>query len=109
MWMIIDDMRDLNCDIIARTSQAGLNILRWMYEDIEVLILDHDLGEHSFTDGNRLLKEIIIGNWLPNRVQLCSSNPVGLDNMRKQLEDEGYTTTNGKEFTKDDVSLGLEK
>ena len=100
MYMIIDDIRDLNCDIIARTSQAGLGILRWVYEDIEVLILDHDLGEHSYTDGNRLLKEIIIGDWLPDQVQLCSSNPVGLDSMRAQLEDINYTTKDGRIYEK---------
>jgi hypothetical protein len=98
MYMIIDDQRDLNCDIIARTSQAGLAILRWIYEDIEVLVLDHDLGDRSFMDGSSLLKEIIAGDILPGRVQLCTSNPVGRNNMRAQLEDIGYTTINGLDY-----------
>jgi hypothetical protein len=88
--MLIDDIRDLNCDIIARTSQAGFAILSWLHEDIKVLILDHDLGMLSYMDGNDLLKEIIVANILPQEVQLVTENPVGRMNMAAQLEDIGY-------------------
>ena len=98
MYMIIDDVRDLNCEIIARTSQAGFQILYWIHDEVDVLVLDHDLGDMSFLDGNRLLKDIFVAGILPGKVQLCWSNPVGLNNMRKQLEDEGFVSVNGMEF-----------
>ena len=99
--MIIDDIRDLNCDIIARTSQAGFQILSWMHDNINVLVLDHDLGDHSHMDGNRLLKELIVHKLLPQEVQLCSDNPVGRQNMRAQLEDIGYATKDGRIYVRD--------
>ena len=98
MWMIIDDKRDLECEVIARTSQAGFAILSWLFDDVEVLVLDHDLGDESYMDGNKLLKEIIVAKILPPRVQLCTSNPVGRASQAAQLEEIGYTTKNGVEY-----------
>ena len=43
MWLLIDDERDLNCDVIARNGRAALQLLRdhrW-----ECVVFDHDLGE----------------------------------------------------------------
>ena len=42
MWLLIDDVRDLNADAIARTPEAGQRLLAsgpWA-----CLCLDHDLG-----------------------------------------------------------------
>ena len=45
MWLLIDDQRDLNCQIIARTAEAGRIVLQVLCNQIETVCLDHDLGE----------------------------------------------------------------
>ena len=87
MWLLIDDKRDLNCEVIARTAEAAKKLLSlncW-----EVVCFDHDLGEK--TNGYDILKWAIKEGCLPDKVQLVTSNPVGRERMTKVLSDNGYT------------------
>lgn len=88
MWLIIDDIRDQGCDVIARTIEAGKAMLQtgipW-----DCLCLDHDMGEaHT---GYDLLNWALERDLVPNRVQLVTSNPVGRINMERALVAAGYT------------------
>ena len=87
MWLLIDDIRDLQCEVIARTPEAGMKLLAlggW-----ECVCFDHDLGQDS--TGYDVLVWAIENDYLPNMVQLVTSNPVGRDNMDAALVDAGFT------------------
>ena len=95
MWLLIDDERDLNTDVIARTPSAGKKLLAlggW-----ECLCLDHDLASEE--SGYDVLMWAIQGNFVPSKVQLVTSNPVGRANMRAALESVGYSTKDGINFS----------
>lgn len=96
MWLLIDDIRDLKVDVIARTAEAGRKMLaagEW-----ECVVLDHDLGEKD--TGYDVLMWALERQVLPDKVQLVTSNPVGRRNMRAALEYAGYLTVNGMDFLK---------
>lgn len=96
MWLLIDDIRDLNTDVIARTPDSARKMLAlggW-----ECVCFDHDLGENVET-GYDLMKWALERNFLPPKVQLVTSNSVGKRNMRAALEVAGYTTTDGYNFS----------
>lgn len=99
MWLLIDDERDLQCDVIARTAEAGKKMLAiggW-----EVLCLDHDLGDtENNVTGYDICKWAIANDYLPNEVQLVTSNPVGRENIAKILLSNGYKTKEGIDFIK---------
>ena len=86
MWLIIDDKRDLGCDVIARTPEAGKELLYRL--DWECLCLDHDLG--AKLDGYDLIKWAIAVKCVPPKVQIVSSNPPGRKNIAAALEGIGY-------------------
>lgn len=94
MWLLIDDIRDLNCDVIARTPEAGKICLAqrcW-----EVVCFDHDLGTRE--SGYDVLVWAIDHGHLPSKVQLVTANPVGQSNMKAALEGAGYFTRDGRNF-----------
>ena len=80
--LLIDDMRNIRADRVARTFEAGIKALE---EEIwDVLWLDHDLGQEDGKDGTGIM------NWLeahpdrlPKRIVCVSSNPVGRDRITK--------------------------
>ena len=73
MWLLIDDVRDLKADVIARTAQAGWEMLS--AHSWDGLLLDHDLGEE--TTGYDLLCRALDADVCPKTVILVTSNPVG--------------------------------
>lgn len=94
MWLLIDDTRDLGCDVIARTPEAAKYLLsngKW-----ECVCLDHDLG--STESGYDILIWALDNNLLPDKVQLVSSNPIGRERMRVALVLAGYVTVNNVDF-----------
>ena len=96
MWLLIDDMRSLNADVIARTPEAGKKMLAlggW-----EGLLLDHDLGECE--SGAAVLNWALERGLVPPKVMLVTSNPVGADNMARALYAAGYESVNNRSFTK---------
>lgn len=110
MWLLVDDTRDLNCDVIARTPEAARSILTFMGFKLTCVVLDHDLGTKE--TGLDVLRYGIESETLPNRVQLCTSNPVGRQNMAAELKAAGYTSTDGGcnwyKKVKDDSADGTE-
>ena len=97
MWLLIDDERNIPCDVIARDAHAAYMLLRTGW--FNAVIFDHDLGKGE--TGYDVLTWAIDNSYLPNLVQLVTSNPVGRDNMRRALEANGYTAeTNGLIFRK---------
>ncbi len=95
MWLLIDDVRDLNTEAIARTPEAGRKLLAvggW-----ECLCLDHDLA--ATESGYDVLIWALERGLVPANVQLVTSNPVGRSNMRAVLEASGYETRDGINFT----------
>lgn len=93
--LLIDDIRDIKADRIARTFDDGIFALkeqRW-----DVLYLDHDLA-----DPNPAKTGYDVLNWLeanpehlPVEIFLVTQNPVGREKMLK-LIDRLYA---GKETT----------
>lgn len=100
MWIIIDDKRDLNCDIIARNAKAGKEVLRRFVGQIECLCLDHDMGERELT-GYDVAKWAIDEGFLPNKVQLVTSNPVGRENIANLLIANDYKRLDYSNFERE--------
>jgi len=98
MWLIIDDQKDLGCDVIARTAEAGRAILTCMGFKFDCLCIDHDLGGKE--TGLDVLKYGIESETLPEHIQLVTHNPVGRENMKNFLLDNGYFSVNGIDFMK---------
>ncbi len=88
MWLLIDDIRELNCDIIARTAEAGKIALSHLHTEIECLALDHDLrGEET---GYDICKWALSEGYMPDHVQLVTENVPGRENMAAYLESHGF-------------------
>lgn len=99
MYLLVDDKRSLDSseiDIIARNSQAAMEILLGMQGRLTGLILDYDLGEFETIKGNggRHKREItgldvlmfaIINKCLPLTVQIITQNPVGYKRLHSGL------------------------
>ena len=85
--LLIDDLRALEMDQIARTGEAGLRALR--SSPVTHLYMDHDLGDDT-TDGYRVLMQALEEGICPPNVFLVTSNPVGRQNMVAALENHGY-------------------
>lgn len=97
MILLIDDIRDLQADVIARTGELGLSLLRLI--PFTELWLDHDLGEGM--NGYQVLEEALQDRAVPDKVSLVTSNPVGRSRMRLALESSGYESDlSGLVFTK---------
>ncbi len=99
MWLLIDDMRNLNVDVIARNGVSGIRLLRnfkWT-----CLCIDHDLGDASEMNGYEVILTAAHENCIPNQVQIVSANPVGRQNIANVLIDNGYKTKDNINFYKD--------
>jgi hypothetical protein len=96
MWLLIDDTRDLHCDCIARTPEVAKKLLA--VGGFECVCFDHDLG--SPVTGYDILCWAIEREFLPNKIQLVTSNPVGRQKMSAALKADGYSTINECEFYK---------
>ncbi len=86
--VLIDDCRNCYVDIIARTPEAGMEVLKHFVGQIECLYLDHDLGTE--TSGYDIAKWAMDNGYMPPKVQLVTSNPVGRKNIENVLMDAGY-------------------
>lgn len=98
--LLIDDLREvahihakygiaLNANEVARTFAEGINSLK--AGKIDTLLLDHDLG--CFDDeGNELTGYKVMlfleehPEYLPNRIVLVTSNPVGRAKMQTVID-----------------------
>jgi len=96
VWLIIDDERTLGCDVIARTAEAGMEVLHSMSDCFECLCIDHDLGPGK--SGFYVIGWALDKNCLPDQVQIVSQNPVGAQNIRNLLKDAGYVSSDNINF-----------
>jgi len=100
MWLLIDDERDLKCDVIARSEKAAKPLLAL---DIwECVCFDHDLGLSSAT-GYRIMKWMLEEGIRPKQIQLVTANPVGKDNMEKLLIANNYWTKDHFNFFNEEI------
>jgi len=107
MNMIIDDCRQLGCDIIIRTAQAGKDTLYNivpLFDSfgkplIECLYIDYDLGCKE--TGYDVIKWAIAHNCLPANIQIVSTLPVGKESIACLLFDNGYTSFDNTNFVKE--------
>jgi len=92
--LLIDDIRTLPDTVIARTFEEGMEQIR-DHGPWDVLYLDHDLGD---PDPKKTGYDVL--NWLeefpsylPGKIVLVTSNPVGRLRMNVVIERlyRGYT------------------
>lgn len=98
-WAIIDDIRELHCDFIAKTPADGVKMMRDNFDEIGHLCMDHDLC--SAVTGYDVLRTLGNMELIPEHVQMVTSNPVGRMNMANYLLGLGYETRDGINFYKD--------
>jgi hypothetical protein len=86
-YLLIDDMRNILCHRIARTFDDGVKALKeegpWT-----ALYLDHDLGDPDPAKTGYGIMCFLEANpeYLPERIVLVTSNPVGRDNMQVVID-----------------------
>ncbi len=88
--VLIDDNKNIFCDLIARNSQAGRFLLENLKGQIEALFIDYDLGSESGLTGLEILEWELKENCLPNIIIICSDLPFGKECMGKFLKENGY-------------------
>lgn len=98
MLLLIDDVRDLKVDAVARNAAAGKVLLSLGCWD--TLYLDHDLGDTSAETGYEVLVWALEKGLVPHNVTLVTSNPPGRARMEAALRHEGYLSVDGRTFTK---------
>ena len=92
LHLLIDDMRSVNEDVVARTPEDGKACLAT--QPVTHLYIDHDLGPdpdgNEYDNGYKVVCWAIENDCLPPNVQIVSSNPVGRKNIEAALQYEGY-------------------
>ena len=78
--LLIDDVRNLEADVIARNYSEGIRQLE-LNGPWDLLLLDHDLA--SFIDGDEKTGYHVMcwleeyTQYLPKKIECVSANPVG--------------------------------
>ena len=96
MKLWIDDIRPAPegyvwCKSVGQTKQV-IRSNELKHETIELLDIDHDAGDYAF-DGGDFIKLL---DWMEftNRsfpIRIHSMNPVGVENMRRIIQKNGWT------------------
>jgi hypothetical protein len=86
--LYVDDLRD--CPegfVVARTYEEAINLVE--NNEIEILTLDHDLGEDAngkeLPNGYDFVKWFCENGKRANKIYLHTDNPVGRNNMYETL------------------------
>jgi CheY-like chemotaxis protein len=100
LHLLIDDLRELQTDLVVRTSADGKQAL--IDHPVTHLYMDHDLGEMDgeFRNGYEVLAWALENGRCPPNVLLVTWNSVGRKNMEQALEASGYRR-NGNWYTKE--------
>ena len=85
--LLIDDVRDIDADVVARTFEAGIEALK--AHKFDVLYLDHDLGDEDPRKTGYDILNFLENNpqFLPSqKIILVTSNPVGRIKMQALIK-----------------------
>lgn len=104
MYLLIDDAKTYGSDITARTARAGKLILERLSGYIDELGIDHDLGGEI--SGYDVVVWALANNYLPDRVQVVSMNPVGRKAIVNVLLDNGYRSRDNTNFVREKLGDG---
>jgi hypothetical protein len=96
MYLLIDDLRDIPADAIARTPETARKLLEALRSELTCVGFDHDLGTEE--TGYDILTWALERYILPLNVQLVTANPVGRSKMALALKNSGYSSTDGVDF-----------
>lgn len=93
MKLFVDDIRiaPAGWEHIHSVNEAiGTIILE--YDEIEVISLDHDAGDYGPPDYIKILDwaEEVYGSDFKPAIRLHSANPIGVANMRRIIERNGW-------------------
>lgn len=85
--LLIDDMRDIKADVVARTFDEGIKALK-NKGPFTTLYLDHDLGDENPTKTGYDIMCFLEENpqYLPERILCISANPVGRQKIQVVIE-----------------------
>jgi hypothetical protein len=84
--LLIDDLREMRMDHVARTPEDGRKAL--LSFPVTHLWMDHDLGDTG--TGYQVITWALERGCCPPNVTFVTSNPVGRANMVAALESYGY-------------------
>lgn len=102
MDLLIDDIRNFNVDIIARTGEAGLLVLGACQGNIDKLWLDFHLGNHASMNGAQVITDAIENEiTLPNTIIIVSSLNQGCEVLTEVLLLNGYKQIDKSEFRRE--------
>jgi len=99
MRVLVDDIRDPHQYGVDRTFRTAKSFLASEeLSMIDVLFLDHDLGVGK--TGYDVIVELVEQRQIyPSTVEIVSSNPVGIENIGRCLEHNGYYRLNNRTFS----------
>ena len=103
MWVLIDDERELNCDVIIRSAHVAVRTVEALKGHIDCLVMDHDLADDDIT-GYDIIGMLAVKDLLPDHVQICTSNPAGRQNMSAVLKEAGFKMKNEGDFFREKKS-----
>lgn len=87
--LLIDDMRDIKADVVARTFDEGIDALKTQ-GPFDILYLDHDLGdfENKYERTGYHIMCFLEENqqYLPKKIVIVSSNPVGRQKIQMVID-----------------------
>ena len=88
--LLIDDMRNIPADVIARTFQEGIDALL-TEGPFDILYLDHDLADWEEGHREKTGYDIMCfleenPHLLPKQIILVTSNPVGRARMQAVID-----------------------
>jgi hypothetical protein len=124
MYVMIDDIKNANVDVIIRNADAAIDCLNRLHGLIEVLLIDHDLGveepaydkgvhkrrpkksdkqnygKKKRADGYDILMYAILNNLLPPVVQIVALNPQGVKRLEDALKHDAKYIKQGNKWIK---------
>ena len=92
----VDDVRPAPFGYMnAYTTNIAINIMKLAVEneiDIEILDIDHDAGEWAYDGGDYIkILDWMERNQISIPIRIHSMNPVGVENMRRIIQKNGWT------------------
>jgi hypothetical protein len=88
--LLIDDVRDIQADVVARTFDEGIDALKHDYP-FTTLYLDHDLASYDEDGKEKTGYDIMCfleqnPEYLPEKIYCVSSNPVGRQKIQVVID-----------------------